>query len=116
MKAKPALPERVRSMEGLGVTFRADDCLVLAGTPLLFAGNSILVAIHLRARAVRKKVRCLCAGFHLRAGRSPVAGKACGGRRIRRRRSFGWGRRSGFPLLLALSIQLLDSGSLAGLV
>ena len=52
-----------------------DRRLAAIAAPLHLAWLAIVIAIHLDARAVPEKVLCLCAGSHLRAGRSTVAGE-----------------------------------------
>jgi hypothetical protein len=74
---------------GLSRTFTPGDALALATTPLLFARNSVLVAVHPHTGAVCKEVFCLGTGRHLRAVLSSVATEAAGDGRSRRNQLFG---------------------------
>ena len=79
-----------------------------AGTPLLFTGNPVVVAVHPSARAIAEEEFCLCAGRHLRAVRASVASEALrsglrhGDGFRRRHQRLGWrrGHRSPLPVLV----------------
>ena len=59
-------------------------------TPLLLAGNTVVVSIHLHTGAISEEKSRLSAGFHLRAVCSAVAPELASGCRFALRCSWGF--------------------------